>query len=125
MSQEEDEEDPLDIPGDEYYQSMLKTLDGPLKGQRFESFTIKKPINQYDASSPFFYLNSTRALASLEAKVNAHKQLEKNMDVSRREEARAKNLSEKQAQAKRPVSNKGVIKSILAMKITSSSIRER
>lgn len=124
MKQEEGET--LDIPGDEYYQRMLMTLDGPReKKQKNQQIIVESVANKYDKSSPFFYLNSTKALAILEARIDAEKQTAKNIAQSEREEARAKYLAEKIAKNKRPNSNKGVIQAILASKVTGSSIRER
>lgn len=114
----------MEIPNDNYYQNMLKTLDD-LPSQKKQKAKVVKEEGKYDRSSPFYYLYNSRALAAMEAKIEAEKLIEKNHQQIDREESRARYLSEKQAKSKRPNSNMGLIESILAMKITSSTMKQR
>lgn len=114
----------MEIPNDDYYQNMLRTLDAPPKKKKKSKMMDASGV-KYDKSSPFYYLHNSRALSALEAQIEAEKAIEMSQQQTAREEERARFLSEKSAKAKRSTSNKNVIQQIMSMKITTTSMKQR
>lgn len=115
-----EDEEGLHFHDNEYYQNVLIQLNKPasVKG-------MKEVSNEVDASSPFYYLLSHRAMATLEGKLNAIKMSKMPNDSMKKEEARVLFLCDKQAKETRRSGAKGLLHSIEMMRRSKGNAKER
>lgn len=99
---------------EKYYSAMLKSLHQSLEVKRRDDETSTSSTIK-DTSSPFYYIQSTRAMAVLMGELNI-KNKSQPPPTSTKEEHRIKFLSEKEAKATRSNDVKSMLHSIRMMK---------